>query len=291
MKFTDLSKIYGAAGRELRSILLSIDPASFDGAQAEQVKAKCRRVVRYLNVVAGRWTYRMAREAYAKSEVRTLRILERIGKRIRRNPKSASGGAAPVQAEVEATLLKSNGSIMQTVEKYCAVVLEAGRAARNIPVIIKEFSDREAYEEIDRMATDAMRAEASRGKLMMQIKDFLAELIADENLITITGKDGITRNYNLRKYARMVARTTLAKAQTQATLDLSREYDNDLVQVSDHSTDCAECEEYEGNIYSLSGSSRFPRLPASPPYHPNCRHGLLPTSEAELRVREREKTR
>jgi hypothetical protein len=95
--------------------------------------------------------------------------------------------------------------------------------------------------------------------------------------------------YNLSKYAEMVARTTLAEAQTQATLDQCALYENDLVKVSDHNTICDICKEYEGNIYSLSGNDPdYPMLDESCPFHPNCQHGLLPTSIEEIRVRERE---
>jgi hypothetical protein len=95
--------------------------------------------------------------------------------------------------------------------------------------------------------------------------------------------------YNLGAYARMVARTTLREAQTQATLDLCATYENDLVEVSYHGTDCDICLEYEGKVYSLSGNDpNYPVLDEQPPFHPNCKHDILPTSEAEISVRERE---
>ena len=74
--------------------------------------------------------------------------------------------------------------------------------------------------------------------------------------------------------------------QTGATLDLCRQYENDLVEVSDHSCDCEECEEYEGNIYSISGThAKYPALGDSPPFHPNCKHSLHPTSEEAVWAR------
>jgi hypothetical protein len=93
--------------------------------------------------------------------------------------------------------------------------------------------------------------------------------------------------YNLGAYARMVARTTLREAQTQATLDLCATYENDLVEISDHNTDCELCEQYEGNIYSLSGNdSEYPKLEEETPFHPNCQHSILPTSSEAQRARE-----
>jgi hypothetical protein len=95
--------------------------------------------------------------------------------------------------------------------------------------------------------------------------------------------------YNLGSYAEMVARTTLAEAQTRATLDECALYEEDLVKVSIHGTVCDICKESEGNIYSLSGNDpEYPMLDEPCPFHPNCQHGLLPTSIEEIRVRERE---
>jgi len=90
-------------------------------------------------------------------------------------------------------------------------------------------------------------------------------------------------------YAKALARTTFAEAQTQATLDQCARYENDLVQVSHHGTDCEICKRHEGVIYSISGNDpKYPPLKEKPPFHLNCGHGLNPTSEEAIRVRERE---
>jgi hypothetical protein len=134
------------------------------------------------------------------------------------------------------------------------------------------------------LAAEAVKLELSRGALKKQIMERLRQLVGDENFIQIG-----ERMYNLRSYAEMVARTTLREAQTRATLDLCTRYENDLVEVSYHGTDCDICLEYEGKTYSLSGNDpEYPILDEQPPFHPNCKHSILPTSEAEIRVRERE---
>jgi len=90
-------------------------------------------------------------------------------------------------------------------------------------------------------------------------------------------------------YAKAVAQTTFREAQTQATLDQCARYENDLVQVSHHGTDCETCKQYEGKTYSISGNNpKYPKLEGKPPFHLNCRHGLDPTSEEAVSVRERE---
>ena len=80
-------------------------------------------------------------------------------------------------------------------------------------------------------------------------------------------------------YAKAVAQTTFREGQIQATLDQCARYGNDLVEISDHNTDCELCQQYEGKIYSLSGNDpKYPPLKEKPPFHLNCQHSMLPTS-------------
>jgi hypothetical protein len=77
----------------------------------------------------------------------------------------------------------------------------------------------------------------------------------------------------------------LRKVQTKATFDSCRELENDLVEVSIHPTDCEICMKYEGRIFSISGKHPiYPKLVNMPPFHPDCRHSILPTSEEAIEV-------
>jgi len=139
---------------------------------------------------------------------------------------------------------------------------------------VQEFDYEDMEGEIADLAAQAVKTEVSSGALKKQIMDRLRQLVGDENFIQIGD-----RMYNLGAYARMVARTTLREAQTQATLDQCATYENDLVEISDHNTDCELCQQYEGNIYSLSGNDpEYPKLEEETPFHPNCQHSMLPTS-------------
>lgn len=85
------------------------------------------------------------------------------------------------------------------------------------------------------------------------------------------------RRYNLSKYARLVARTRLAEAATQGSFDAILAMGIDLVQISDHGKTDPVCDKYAGKVYSISGRTQgYPRLEARPPFHPNCRHAMLP---------------
>jgi hypothetical protein len=282
MKFTDLQRIYGAAGHELRILLLSIDLSTFDGAKAEEIKRKARRIVTYLNGVSGRWTRRTTKVAYEKAAEKAKARLWKLGRRIPRGKPPARSGPQVVEATADTALLKATGSIMRTVEQFVSAALMGTGATKSIIGVVQEFDYEDMEGEIADLAAQAVKQELSSGALKKQIMDRLRELVGDENFIQIG-----ERMYNLGAYARMVARTTLREAQTQATLDLCATYENDLVEISDHNTDCELCEQYEGNIYSLSGNdSEYPKLEEETPFHPNCQHSILPTSSEAQRARE-----
>jgi hypothetical protein len=81
------------------------------------------------------------------------------------------------------------------------------------------------------------------------------------------------RRYKPDKYAEMLARTRIREAQTEGVIRYAEESGNDLVRVSDHSTLTTICQEFEGNIYSISGKHpKYPKLIRKTPFHPNCLH-------------------
>jgi len=283
MKFTDLQRIYGAAGHELRTLLLSIDLSTFDGAKAEEIKRKARRIVTYLNGVSGRWTRQTTKIAYEKATEKAKAQLWKLGRRIPRGTPPARSGPQLVEATADTALLKATGSIMRTVEQFVSAALMGTGATKSLIGAVQEFDYDDVEGEIVALSAEAVRLELSRGALKKAIMDRLRQLVSDENFIKIMCKDNVVRQYNLRSYAEMVARTTYRQAQTQATRDNCALYENDLVEVSQNGTDCKECLEYEKQkIYSLSGNDpNYPILDEDPPWHPNCQHSISPSSEVE----------
>lgn len=105
----------------------------------------------------------------------------------------------------------------------------------------------------------------------------------------VTGfKDRTGRNWNMRTYTQMVARTTTMQAHLQGTANRLLENDYDLVKVSTHSGACELCIPWQGKVLSLTG--RTPGYPtiyeaeAAGLFHPNCRHayGLYIDLDAEI---------
>ena len=273
----NLESVYREAGRSLRGDLFSIDLARFNDIEATKIRRNASLTVAALNLAAAQWVGTALVESGKVAERRSRTALEILGKKSRR-PQITDPGYNSREKALE-TLIKANRSIKTTVDKYLAVTLLAAHNLRSTQ--IQEFRYIDVADILDEFALEALAQEKSRGWLMGKILEFLRALLEADEFIEING-----RTYKMSKYAKMVARTELRNVQTGATLDLCRQYENDLVEVSDHSCDCEECEEYEGNIYSISGTHpKYPGLGDTPPFHPNCKHSLLPTSEEAVWAR------
>jgi hypothetical protein len=272
-----LGRIYGAAGRELRAMLLTLDLSTYTDAKGAVVMMKTRELVKVMNFAVNDWAEDVVPREYAKAERKARTALEILGKRPRKM--KVIDRKRKLIDDTVLIMIKANNSIPGTVGRYLAITSTAARQAQYVR--LQEFSFGEAERDIGRLAAEAELKEKSRGWLSSQIRDFLRGLIEDDEFIEIGG-----RMYRMKKYAELVARTTMRESQTAAVLDLCNQYDNDLVQISDHGTDCDVCEEFEGNIYSISGKSpNYPPLEDEPPYHPNCKHSMQATSEEAVEVR------
>jgi hypothetical protein len=113
-------------------------------------------------------------------------------------------------------------------------------------------------------------------KSWQQVAKNYREKLAEQG---ITGfEDTKNRQWNMKTYAEMVARTTTQEAQIQGTVLRLQEHGHDLVKVSRHSNACQYCAPWEGKILSLSGKTKgYPTLAeakAAKFLHPNCKHAF-----------------
>ncbi|MBA1336721.1 MAG: hypothetical protein HPY66_3156 [Firmicutes bacterium] len=135
---------------------------------------------------------------------------------------------------------------------------------------------------IGRRATDIYRSlalENIRGSVVgydtwKQVAQRYREQLAEHG---VTGfKDAANRNWNMRTYAEMVARTTTMEAHLQGTANRLVEQGHDLVKVSTHRGACEKCLPWQGKILSITGKTPgYPTLEeakAAGLFHPNCRH-------------------
>jgi uncharacterized protein YdbL (DUF1318 family) len=272
-------RLYGAAGRELRRRLLSLDPTTYTDAEAEEVRRETETLVRTLNFAVSRWANEAIPRAYAKGARIARTALEILGKKPRK-PQLIDKRRILID-DLLILLVRANNSIGGTVDRYLGIVRQSATTQAVASAQLQEFDFQSIADKVNRLTASAIKQEQTRGWLTKTIREYLSKVVKAGDFLNINGK-----NFNMEKYAKLVARTELRKANTEATIETARQFENDLVAVSDHGTVCDECKEYEGNVYSLTGwNTKYPMLPAQPPFHPNCQHYLLCTSEEAIEVR------
>ena len=105
-----------------------------------------------------------------------------------------------------------------------------------------------------------------------RLRKLMAARAGSGNTINVGG-----RFFSLKNYADIVARTRLAEAAVEGSFQAVVNMGIDLVRISDHGRTDRFCDPHAGKIFSVSGNnSRFPPLRERPPFHPRCRHALLP---------------
>lgn len=99
-------------------------------------------------------------------------------------------------------------------------------------------------------------------------------------------RDRAGRTWSLENYSSMVLATTPREAQTVATVNRLAIQGDDLITISKHKHPHDECSKYEGKTYSLTGrDKRYPKAERLPPFHPRCRHVVLPAAATYRRSR------
>jgi hypothetical protein len=121
---------------------------------------------------------------------------------------------------------------------------------------------------------------------LRQAKSMLSAVFQSREWAQVESKQLVragSKTFRPSYYAELVARTKFHQAQSQAAIMQAVNHGTDLVEISSHNTTTVICIPFEGNIYSISGTSnRFPPLTDLPPFHPNCLHLTFPVFEAAL---------
>lgn len=298
-----LGASYDQAGRRVLRILSGLDPESYGELNGSIAIAQIRSIVTMLNAEASAWARKSIKAAYNESAGIAKMRLDMIGaeKKKRRRPAKVDRHEKAInrmEKITRADLFRANYTILKMAEKFMAAIGYAKRQIDKLNGIeTQAFSTRETWDMIRRTVGGATSATSKYNagmahltsrKVSQKIMTRLLKKMAGQDFITIKGKDGKERNYNLKSYSEMVARTRMREAQSKATIEMCKDYENDLVQWSQHSEPCADCAVLEGQIFSISG--KHPEYPAltgdvEPPLHPNCEHNLNPTSENAIHWR------
>lgn len=274
----ELDRMYEAVEKEVTRELLSTDVGNYQEVKAVKTQEKINGLIKMLNREAIRWSKAAVPEAYEEGYDVSRTRLEILGAQ-RDEEFNDKIHEQTVDFETDETidvLIKANQSIKMNVGMYFYLVRQSAQGLMQI----QEFDFRDE-EFIADLLDDAIRAGESRGYAKKLITDHIKSEVGEGKFIQIRG-----RNYNMSSYADLVAKTRLRHVQTEAVLKSCKEFENDLVEVSDHGTSTPICMPYEGNVYSLSGKdSVYPYLEAYTPFHCRCQHHIRPTSLVALEAR------
>lgn len=274
----ELAKYYGIMGNQIREDLSMLDAGSFKETGAISVQRKIETITRKMNRFTIKWANTSTPEAYNQAVKIARTSLDILGakKNIEFDNKIHSQSVKSGKDITVEVLVKANNSIKVNVGTYIYLMRQAAKDIMQLQAF--DLRDEEIIAEL---LDKTVKAGGSRQDLMRLIRiHFKRELYA-QKFINING-----RNYNLISYAKNVARTRLRIVQSEATKNMCNQYENDLIEISNHGTVTLICKEYEGNVYSISGKTPgYPTLPAWPPYHMSCMHFASPTSEAAIAVR------
>ena len=281
-KVKELERVYGRVQKEIASELFSVGIMDYREMKSMKVQERIDMLIKKLNRMSIRWVKESVPAAYKKSYVVAKTSLEILGAK-KDALFNAQKHRLSIEDYIEKTmkdLVNANQSIKNNVNMYLYL---ARRASAGL-MQIQQFDPMDEAV-ISKIITDTMEAGRERAYASNRIYDYLRLKLLDGNFIDKAG-----RNYNLRSYSKMVARTRLREAQTEAVENMCEQYDNDLVQWSKHADPCPICAPHEGKIYSLSGKHPvYPQLIVRPPRdtHPNCEHNISPTSEVAIEMRKK----
>jgi len=275
-RVNELSRYYAIMGNKIKDELLRLDALDFTETLAMSVQKNVQELVDKMNRRAIRWSNKATPEAYRDAAEISKTTLNTLGaeKDPLFDPIIHTKSIKDNEEVTEKTLIEANLSINTNIAMYIYLM----RQAHDDIMQIQAFDLRDE-EVIARLLDDTIKEGGSRGDLQRLIRQHFNRELYEKKFININGK-----NYDMIKYAKTVARTRLRTVQSDAVKNMAAQFDNDLIEISDHGTESDICKPFEGETYSISGQTPgYETITEWPPFHPNCEHFASPTSgEAAL---------
>jgi hypothetical protein len=268
-----LVRDYTALTVRIQEQLRSITPDNFSEGLAMKVKNEVDTLTMRMSFLAVKWIKRSITQVYDEAQGITAGNAKAVGYR-KSIEVNHAGNIRKRQERTLAFLNEAAASTRDFTARYIGAIRNTVNSLKNIPAKAAEFDFQDIVNDV---ILETIELKQSVWFAKSKILSKLLDVVSDAAFVFING-----RNYDIRYYVDLVARTELAKAFTDGTKATLNEYGADLVEFSQHANPCAECAKYEGNIYSLSGKSdKYSALPmdAEIPVHPNCGHALLPVAD------------
>lgn len=267
-KVEDLQRTYKLAQKSLRKKLENIDLSDFQKVRTEALLSQVNREIAALDQSVRKWSKKNMKFAYnggieeAEDRLRKMGVTRFVNydARIHRSAVNT------LIDDVTLDFLAANQAMKAEISRYIRSTQQ------------RLLEDRE----ISRLLAQGLIEGETRRDISRTLTTEFRKRMKEERFMTING-----RHYRPEAYSRLVTRTRFIEAQSQASVNTALQYGVDLVQVSVHHHPQEDpCSPFQGKIFSISGAdSDFPPLTDRPPYHPNCKHVLLPITRESLEDR------
>jgi hypothetical protein len=269
--------LYGKSSDFIKQQIFSIDILNYTDILANKIRRNIQLEVQKLNLEAMRWSKVAIPESYNQSVAVNKKIF--TDAKMKPDPDyNTDIHQVTKDKSISVTqriLLKANRSIMPQINIYLKIIKDAHKLS--IRADLQEF-DIQNQVVVNEIIRAGLEEQLNLRQISKNVAKYLRLQFGAGEFIRIKG-----RNYKMRAYSEMVARTQMRLTQSLATRNISRQYNNDLVTWSIHLQDHVDdlCAPYAGKTYSWSGNSKkFAKIPAIPPTHPNCEHFLRATPQA-----------
>lgn len=129
-------------------------------------------------------------------------------------------------------------------------------------------------EMVKRKINERIVVGAIKGEGVYKIKREVKKLVENRGFTALIDRGG--KRWKIDRYAEMLVRTHIIKANNAGLVNRLLENGVELVEMSRHSSSCPICEPYEGRVFTLTGNDKRHGKAPDLPIHPNCRHSFLP---------------
>ena len=116
-----------------------------------------------------------------------------------------------------------------------------------------------------------------KGEVVYKIKREVKKLVEKRGFTALIDRGG--KRWKIDRYAEMLVRTHVIKANNSGFVNRLLENGLELVEMSHHASACPICQPYEGKVLTLTGKNKKYGKAPDLPIHPNCRHSFLPHIE------------
>lgn len=155
---------------------------------------------------------------------------------------------------------------------------------------VEQLVGRRTDDAFRRAALEEVGGGIARGATRKEVSKAIAERLIREKVTDAT-TGFVARNgarWQLDTYTEMAARTTTREAMSAGTANRMRDLSLDLIEISNHNTSTEICQNYEGKVFSINGTTPgYEVIDQMPPFHPNCLHYATPAG-ANLAALERQ---